>query len=214
MRILLGLLLVSTATAQADSGSANILAPTNPLPIETMDTIRQISQNVLQAKKSGKQQLNNDNSQLSSLNAALTQLINVQVQILQPGAIYQAGKAPAKNTLLARIAAQSQAYDVIAGLREQSSQLQAQGNKPAQVQVYSGGLAVGEQRGRLFDKWADELETILADNGNILPQLKNFQARINNQTPAVLQTSGKPETPSLQAMPWNSNVNSNLNNSH
>ena len=208
MRIFLCLLLLA-ATAQAGSNATtpNIMAPANKLPPETLTAIQRISRNVLQAKRMGRQQTDNNTEQLSQLNGALNKLIAVELQSFQVNLINLPGKSattpktqPATG-LIARMAAQNQTWDVIDMLRQQASQLQGQENTPAQVQIYSGGFSIGQQRGRLFDKWADKLETILnSHSADSLLQLSAFKTQLTPQATGISNTANMPKTPSLQSM--------------
>ena len=199
MRIFLCLLLAAS-TVQAGTSPAKPAntAPTDSLPPETLEAIHRISQNVLQAKTMGRQQADSHYDQLMLLNTAISKLIAIETQSFG---------------LTARMAADTQAWDVIGSLRQDADQLQTHNNAPAQVQMYSGGLPVGEQQGRLFEKWADELEEIVNNHaGNHLAQLKALQARLTIQkgdmTPPI------PKTPTIQARSWIDPVAPVTNNSN
>ncbi|MGD0960063.1 MAG: hypothetical protein ABSB19_09670 [Methylomonas sp.] len=211
MRIYLGLLLLmvaATAQAGSNSNSNSIMAPANSLPAETITAIQRISHNVLQAKRQGRLQTDNGSDQVSQLNSVLNQLIAVEQQASQTNAINLPGNSATtpvtqtSNGLIARMLAHNQAWDAVSALRLQAEQLQGQNNTPPQVKIYSGGFSIGEQRGRLFDKWADELEAILDNNtSDRLPQLTAFKARLQPQSTIANLNDNLPKTPTLQVMP-------------
>jgi hypothetical protein len=208
MRIYLCLLLAAASTVQAGTNAATpntSMAPANTLPVETITAIQRISQNILQAKIMGRRETGTNAEQLALLNGALSQLIAVERQSLPanpvglPGTSFVTPATQPATGLVARMAAQNQAWDVIDALRQSANQLQGQHNAPAQAQVYSGGFSVGAQRGRLFVRWADKLEVALDNQTpDRLAQLTALQTQLTPQATAGIYSSNRPKTPSLQ----------------
>lgn len=192
MRILLCLLLAFASSAQAGTNPSapGIMAPKNALPPESLAAIQNLSQILLQARLEGRQEASADNEQLALLNAAVNKLIAAE------------DRSPNRHGLglIARMRAHIEAWDAVSSLRQDAGQLQPKNQAPAQVQVYSGGLPVGEQRGRLFDKWADELETIInSDDSSRLEKLKELQARLTIQKHDAAHELPPTRSPSIHA---------------
>jgi hypothetical protein len=177
------------------------------LPPEKLEAIRLIGRNVLQAKNVKEEPLKKE--QLLLLNATLDKLIATESSALKPGSIALLGKSPTiTNSQQAAVAtahttAHTQAWDVVAKLHQDAGHLQRQNNKPAKVEVYSAGFPVGEQHGRLYENWANKLETILTNNNtNHLSQLRALREDINGNKTGVTNAPLTQKTPTIQAMPW------------
>ncbi len=216
MRIYLGLLLLVSIAVNADSNpmSSNNLVPVNPLPIETMEVVQQIGNSVLQARQSAKQNVNqNGQAFLSEYSNILNKLIASENAILVSGQAQQSSLGSVSNqvqgtsvvtpNLIKRMAAQNQAWDYIANLREASGKLVAKTNVQPQIQVNITDSALNNQRAQLFEKWADELEGILTDNDqDRVKKLITIQSRINLQLKRLGTVSALVSSPSIQSRMW------------
>jgi hypothetical protein len=211
----LPMLLVLTALSTAHHGghaaepsppAAQVLAP------DQLDAIRSISRSVLAAKKSGTDNPA-DGVQLAGLRAVLDQLLaaefdpNNQSPITaksSQGPTAIGAKAPVNAS---RAQAQSQALVVLEQLRQRaagapiSQSTSVFAVRSDSTEVTSGGLPVGEQRSRAFERWATKLEAAIApDNPNRGVQLWQLREQLkpSKQLPDAPVAR---RTPSLQAMP-------------
>jgi hypothetical protein len=208
MRVFLCLLLLaSSVQAEPNPAASNPMASAHTLPPEKLEAIRLIGRNVLQAKNVKEEPLKKE--QLLQLNATLDKLITTESSALKPGSIALLGKTPTitssqqATVATAQTTAHTQAWDVVAKLHQDAGHLQRQKNKPAKVEVYSAGFPVGEQHGRLYEDWANKLESILTNNNtNRLSQLIALREEINGNKAVVINAPLAQKTPTIQAMPW------------
>ena len=180
MRIFLSLLL-ATFIVQAEptsdlsdndhSKSIHALAP------EKLAAIRLIGRNVLLAKKNGSDEPANK-EQLLQLRATVDKLIAAEAPSLPSSGISLANKAPPQSVSqqdidkATRKAARTHAWEVAAILRQEAGQLHSKTKAPAKHEEFSAGFPIGEQHGRLFERWANKLEATLDDNNtNRIAQL-------------------------------------------
>lgn len=210
MHVLLCLLLVAV-TAHADPRAAvdaedNI--SNHPLSPEKLDAIRLIGRHVLQAKNRDTQ-APIDKGPLNQLRTSLDNLIAAEASP-SPSASHlsrQALNTPSSQPSLTASPAitlrKNQAWDEVGNLRQQAGQLRSRNNKPAKTEVYAAGLPIGEQQGRLYDEWADKLETILSnDNADRLRKLRALRDQLKPEKRLITDTALMHDTPTLQAMPW------------
>jgi len=216
MHQLLCLFLLSSAVqAASQSIPPTIQTPNKGLSSEQLQAIRQLGQSLLQAKKEAREEQPVNKNQIVQLNSALNDLITAEtpaLSVLSPPVVMNPSgnssvtpltqPSPAKNRV-SRNAAQTQAWDIVHALRQNASHVQRLKNSPAKVQVYSGGFPVGEQHGRLYDHWADQLDTILThDSSDRLAQLHALKAQLVIQKTGDFRTPIAERTPTIQAMPW------------
>lgn len=210
MRVLLCLLLAAV-TAHADPRTtvdAEEDTLNHPLSPEKLDAIRLIGRHVLQAKNRDTQEPI-DKGPLNQLRASLDNLIAAEASS-SPSASHlsrQALNTPRSQPSLTASPAvtlrKNQAWDEVGNLRQQAGQLRRRNNKPAKTEIYVAGLPIGEQQGRLYDQWADKLETILSDdNADRVTQLRALRDRLKPQKRSISDTASMHDTPTLQAMPW------------
>lgn len=210
MRILLCLLLAAF-TAHADSKSASQTEEntvSHALPPEKLDAIRLIGRHVLQAKNKVQDEPS-EKEQLVQLRTTLDKLIAAEALPSQTVGISLENKAPVvasaqqvtSNTV--RTTARTQAWDVVTKLRQDASQWHSPTKAAAKHELYAAGFPVGQQRGRLFDEWADKLEATLSDaNTDRLTQLREFRERLKFEKHGVIDLPLASKTPTIQAMPW------------
>lgn len=215
MRLFLFLLLtVSSAQAQPklddvpDTRIDNNSPGIHALPTEKLEAIRQIGRHVLMAKKSGREEPVNT-EQLSQLRAAVDNLIAAE-DSSKPNGIKLEKQASAASSGIQpdqdepqRKAARTRGLDVVAKLRQEASQLQSKTKTSTKIEVYSGGYPIGQNRGRLFEKWADKLEATITDsNANRIDQLRRLREQLNAKKNSVTDVPIEHETPTAQAIPW------------
>ena len=214
MRALLCLLL-AYSTAEAGPSAPPVADPVPPMAARTLspgklDAIRVFGRNVLSAKKSGEDDPA-DAKQLAQLRATVDQLMAVETPIGGPAAITieEQGTRPRSQAGTAatpgRKAARRKARDMAGKLRYRANAMISSG-KAATVRsgARSAGLPMGEQRGRLFERWADQLDAAVDDNNPqreaSLRELKNALQSAERRGIEAPRTWG---TPTLQAMPAN-----------
>ncbi|OAI13205.1 hypothetical protein A1507_17715 [Methylomonas koyamae] len=177
------------------------------LPPEKLDAIRLIGRHVLQAKNKGQDEPS-EKEQLVQLRTALDKLIAAEALPSQTVGISLENKAPAAagqqvGSDAVRTTARTQAWDVVTKLRQDASQWHNQTKAAEKHELYAAGFPVGQQRGRLFDEWADKLETTLSDaNTDRLTQLRDFRERLKFEKHGVIDLPLASKTPTIQAMPW------------
>lgn len=178
------------------------------LPTQKLDAIRLIGRNVLLAKRSWEDEAV-DKAQVAQLRSTVDQLIATETQTFQTNSIELEKKGTAVSSIhqasdeTKRKAARNHAWTMVAKLREGGSLLHSKTKAPAKIEVYSGGLPVGQQRGRLFEKWADKLEATLDDNNpQRLAQLKDLRERLKPEKHGIVEAPLIHETPTFQAIPW------------
>ncbi|WP_026600593.1 hypothetical protein [Methylomonas sp. 11b] len=210
MRIMLCLLLAAF-TAHADSKSASQTeanTASHALPPEKLDAIRLIGRQVLQAKNKVQEE-SPEKEQLVQLRTTLDKLIAAEALPSQTVRISLGNKAPvvapnqqATSDAL-RATARTQAWDVVTKLRQDASQWQSRTKAAAKHELYSAGFPVGEQRGRLFEQWADKLEATISDtNTDRVTLLRDFRERLKFEKHGVIDLPLASKTPTIQAMPW------------
>jgi preprotein translocase subunit SecD len=104
----------------------------------------------------------------------------------------------------ARKAAQQGAWGVFGKLHQEKDELQAPASGKAKREIISGGMPIGEQRGRQYEEWADQLEEIINNSNGPerIGQLLTLQAQLHPTQHGVAPAPTTPSTPSLQAMTW------------
>lgn len=208
---LLALLSLSALPAQAaehaPQTSTAATSEARALNSAQLTAIRVISRNVLAAKKSGTED-GTDAAQLASLRASLDQLIAAELapRIGTPITLQgeESGEQSRTRERVAslRESARADARAVAAQLRSRGELKAARVRNQPEQDTRSAGLPIGEQRARLFERWAQKLDAALADGGadrgaplrELREQLRATKGGVND---APL-THG---TPTLQAMP-------------
>lgn len=190
--------------AQAPGAAASEARALTPAQLSA---IRGISRNVLAAKKSG-QEDSADASQLASLRASLDALIAADLDPKNRAPITVQGqesneqrKAREKFATL-RDSARSDARALAAQLRSRSEIKAAQARSAPEANTRSAGLPIGEQRARLFERWASKLDAALADgNEDRAGQLRELRDQLRATKGSVSEAPVTHGTPTLQAMP-------------
>jgi len=180
------------------------------LPPQKLDVIRQIGRNILLAKKQVNDDLPDDNEQLLQLRTGLDNLIAAEKLSSQLKISRFDNKAPAANPNAqqnsyenSRKAAQTRAWDMVAKLRQDAGQLHGRLQHRAKRDIFSGGLPISQQRGSLYERWANHLEAILTDNKtghDRMAQLIDFRNRLKSKQHGILEVPLKHNTPTIQAM--------------
>jgi len=180
----------------------------NGLEANKLDAIRSIGHNILLAKKSAKKDPS-DNEQLLQIRATVDSLIAAETSaskiMVQQVSNKTAGIPDNQQAAIEarRNAAQTAAWDVVSKLRQDAGQLQRTSKAAAKRRIYSSGLPVGEQRGRLYERWANKLEAILAkNNSDRVSKLLAFRDQLQANQRGVITSLLGHKTPTLQALPW------------
>lgn len=137
---------------------------------DQLGVIRIISRNVLAAKHSGVED-GADAAQLANLRAMVDRLVLAELEAAKQGTQDATGKEATPRTTPEgaeglTAAARADASGVATQLRLRSEHLQARSRSGPEAAVLSAGHAVGEQRARLFDRWAEKLDVALGQEGN------------------------------------------------
>ncbi|WP_446812262.1 hypothetical protein ACH50O_23025 (plasmid) [Methylomonas sp. 2BW1-5-20] len=211
MRLLLCLLL-ATGTAYAQSIPETTLEEMRAkhLSPQQLQAIRAIGGNVLQAKQTA-QVDPADKALLMQLQSAVYKLIAAENLTNPAGlnAISKNGAAiPAVNTQqtandAARKSAETAAWEIIGNLHQDSSQLQSTSKSAAKRVIHSAGKPIGEQRGRQYELWANQLEAIINNkNPDRITELLIFGKQIQTQPSGVSPTAIDRGPPNFQSRPW------------
>lgn len=190
--------------AQAPGAAASEARALTPAQLTA---IRGVSRNVLAAKKSG-QEDSADASQLASLRASLDALIAADLDPKNRAPITVQGqesneqrKTREKFATL-RDSTRSDARALAAQLRSRSEIKAAQARSTPEADTRSSGLPIGEQRARLFERWASKLDAALAEgNEDRAGQLRELRDQLRATKGSVSEAPVTHGTPTLQAMP-------------
>lgn len=205
---LLALLSLSTISAQAAERTVG-QAPTATNEVRALSpaqitAIRGISRNVLAAKKSGGQD-SEDVAQLSRLRASVDALIAADIQ---PVSITVAGeessdqRSTRDKIVRLREVAGGEAHALVAQLRSRSELKAARARGRAEESTHSAGLPIDEQRARLFERWANKLDSAInADGGDRLMKLNELRQQLQATLGRVTEAPLTHGTPTMQAMP-------------
>jgi hypothetical protein len=150
------------------------------LPAEKLQIIQQIGGNILQAKRTATAEPG-DKDVLNQVQATVANLLKIEQQGV--GNIGLSANAQSQHQAALK-KAQSAAWDIVTSLRQESSLLQGSGNQPPKKQILSGGKQVGEQRGRLYTLWANQLDNILG-NQDTSARLKQLTDLYNQLQPVT-----------------------------
>jgi hypothetical protein len=159
------------------------------LPAEKLQIIQQIGGNVLQAKRTATVEPG-DKDVLNQVQATVANLLKIEKQGVGNIGLSANAQSQQQGALKK---AQSAAWEVVTTLRQESSLLQGSGKKLPKKQILSGGKHVGEQRGRLYVLWANQLDNILG-NQDTSARLKQL-TDLNNQLLPVTSISKRLDNP-------------------
>ena len=179
------------------------------LPPEKLYAIRAIGSNILQAKRNTVDNPT-DTGQLTKLRTLVDQLIAVEstsssvISLNLSGNSTNTQAAEPADLVKQREDLRTAARDASGQLHYRASSLGSQAKSVASADgSRSAGFPVGQQRGKLFERWANQLDEALADgNPNRLAQLYALRNQIQAKHNGVIDTPTTPATPTLQAMPW------------
>ncbi|MEI7464955.1 MAG: hypothetical protein WCJ87_06390 [Burkholderiales bacterium] len=210
--VLLGLCAHVVHAAEREGAAQRVAGPENrpdtrPLSPAQLNGIRVISRNVLAAKKSGAED-GADASQLAILRESLDQLITADLDSGSRAPITLQGQDSAdQRQNIDRITrlrdnARADATAVAAQLRERAEVSAARVRALPDDATRSGGLPVGEQRARLFERWAQKLDAALADgNPDRAVELRALREQLRATRGRLSGAPLSRDTPTLQAMP-------------
>jgi hypothetical protein len=214
MRLFL-LLLLATGTAYAQPIPEITLEEMRAkhLPPAQLQAIRAIGGNILQAKQTA-QSDPADKDLLIQLQSAVSKLLVAENlmntanlnKIRKNGAAIPdtqqtANPQPANNA--ARKSAETTAWEVIGKLRQDSGQLQSTPKSAAKHVIYSAGKPISEQRGRQYDQWANQLESIIhKNNPDWITELLKFGMQLQTQQFGVGPAAMSHSAPNFQSRPW------------
>jgi hypothetical protein len=205
---LLSLSGVSTQAAERTSQAPDVVTiEARALSPSQLAAVRGISRNVLAAKKSGSDD-GADAAQLVSLRASLDQLIAVDLDPKNRAPITVQGQESGE---------QGRTREKVANLREvarsnavaMASQLRRRGELNAanlrsqpEQNTRSAGMPIGEQRVRLFERWAQKLDAALANDGaSRAAELHALREQLRPTRGGLSKVPVTHGTPTLQAMP-------------
>jgi hypothetical protein len=207
------LTLLSLSAVLAQTAGPALQAPvvaaseTRQLSPAQLIAIRGISRNVLTAKKSGTEDAA-DAAQLTSLRASLDQVIaaNIDPKNREPitlqGQESSAQRNAREKIVGLRESARSDARTIASQLRSRGEFKAAQARGQSEQSTRSAGLPIGEQRARLFERWAQKLDTALADdNADRADQLRALREQLRATDGRLSDAPITHGTPTLQAMP-------------
>lgn len=193
-------------TPQAPTAAASEAAPRTLSPAQ-LGAIRGISRNVLAAKKSGSED-SADAAQLASLRASLDALIAADLDPRNRTPItvqgQESGEQRSVREKVARLreSARADARAVAAQLRSRGELKAAHARSQPGQDTRSAGLPIGEQRARLFERWAQKLDAALAEgNEDRTAQLRELRDQLHATKGSVNEAPLTHRTPTLQAMP-------------
>jgi hypothetical protein len=193
-------------------------AADRPLASANLDAIRSIGQNVLMAKQSAKKEKTDpaDDEVLSQLRSTVDQLIAAEmsgsaITVQQANSLSNAASAASHQTAATearRETAETVAWDTVSRLHQEAGQLQKTPKSASKRQIYSGGFAVGGQRGRLYERWSKKLAAIMQakDRSLRVSELMAFRDRLYPTHRGVVAVPTEAKTPTLQALPWRSSI--------
>lgn len=187
--------------AAASKAAARSLAPAQ------LTAIRGIGRNVLSAKKSGGED-SADATELASLRASLDALIAADLDPRNGTPITVQGQETGEQRKAREEAAslrqstRADARALAAQLRSRGEVKAAQARSTSEAETRSAGLPIGEQRARLFERWAQKLDAALAeDNEDRIGQLRELRDQLRATKGSVNEAPLTHGTPTLQAMP-------------
>jgi hypothetical protein len=189
------------------SGEASKAPPVRGLSPEQLSAVRRVGRNVLAAKKSGDED-GADAVQLDRLRAAVDALIAadldprnrmpISVQGQETGEQSQARERLSR----VRASARADARALAAQVRRRGEIKAAQARGAPETDTRSAGLPIGEQRARLFERWASKLDAALADDDEgRVGQLLELRDQLRPTKGMLSEAPVTPGTPMLRAMP-------------
>lgn len=207
---LLCLLLATTAQgaepvtqSTEGSGPENVRAPLSAAHIHS---IRAIGRGILAAKKTGTEDAT-DAEQVERLRVALARLIAADFDPQARGPISVQGhesnaqRSARKAAADLRAAVRADAHTLASRLHAHSRRKAAYA-RSATDDTRSGGLRIGAQRARLFERWADQLDAALAEGTkDRMGQLLALRAQVRSTHGGLTSAPLSRGTPTLQAMP-------------
>lgn len=201
--------LAHAETIAPKPSNASPISPTaaRGLSPEQVSAIRKVGRNVLAAKKSG-QDDGEDAVQLSSLRASLDALIAEDLDPKNRASITTEGREgteqrtiPEKRSHL-RDSARNDARALLAQLRNRNETKAARMRGTQEADPRSAGLPIGQQRARLFERWATKLDAAVADgNEDRASQLRELRDQLRATRGSLSEAPATHGTPTLQAMP-------------
>ncbi len=209
---LVALVIATSAHAERPTTQGDDEAALRALSPAQINAIRAVSRNVLAAKKSGAED-SADAGQLVRLRASLDRLIaaDLDPKNRMPITVQGEERAEQRQSRLAiadlREAARTDARALAGQMRQHGGLMAARAQANPAADTTSAGFPVGEQRARLFERWAQKLDTALAD-GNLdrAAQLRELRDQLQ-LAPGQATKGGLTDaplahgTPTLQAMP-------------
>lgn len=184
----------------ASAATPHALAPAQ------LNAIRAVGRGVLAAKKSGTEDAT-DAEQVARLRASLDRLIAADLDPRNRSPITVQGHESGEQrrarqaVVELRAAARADARALAARLHTHG-QRQAARARTASEDTRSAGMRIGAQRARLFERWADQLDTALADGAtDRLGRLRVLREQLRQTQGGLSDAPLTHGTPTLQAMP-------------
>jgi len=203
----LSLALPVHAAERTEQVSTTAASEARTLTPAQLTAIRGISRNVLAAKKSGPED-GADAAQLASLRASLDQLMADDIAPKnRPPVTLQGQESGEQRTTRERVAsmreaARTDARAMAAQLRHRGELKAAHARSQPEQDTLSAGMPIGEQRARLFERWAQKLDAALAeDNADRAAGLAALREQLRATHGSVSNAPIRRGTPTLQAMP-------------
>lgn len=207
LSILLPFAHAETSAPKPSNASQISLTAARGLSPEQISAIRKVGRNVLAAKKSGEED-SADAAQLSSLRTSLDALITADlapknrapITLEGPESIEQ--RKSLEKLAHLRDSTRNDARALAAQLRNRSEIKAAQARGTPEADTRSAGLPIGEQRARLFERWASKLDAALSEgNKDRIGQLRELRDQLRATKGSLSETPVTHGTPTLQAMP-------------
>lgn len=199
--------LAAQAAERAPQASAAATSEARALNPAQLTAIRGISRNVLAAKKSGVED-SADTAQLVSLRASLDALIAADLDPRNHTPItvqgQESGEQRRAREKIANLreSVRADARALAAQLRQRGEVKAAHARSTPEADTRSAGLPIGEQRARLFERWASKLDAVLAEgNEDRVGQLRELRDQLRASKGSVNDAPLAHGTPTLQAMP-------------
>lgn len=190
-----------SSTVMGKEGVAHTLSPVQ------LNAIRAVGRHVLAAKKSGSDDPT-DAEQLTRLRSTLDTLIAVdqdpknRIPITVQGQESNEQRKKREHIAVLRESVRADARALATQLHKRSEMKAVLAQTTPEKETRSAGLPIGDQRARLFDRWAAKLDTTLAENNaERLSQLRELRDQLRPIRSGVSEAPAAPGTPTLQAMP-------------
>ncbi|RRS06039.1 hypothetical protein EIP75_00020 [Aquabacterium soli] len=216
LSILLPLAHAERSAMKPSNASQNSPVVARGLSPEQISAIRKVGRNVLAAKKGGAEDAT-DVEQLAQLRATLSRVVAADVGPQNRGVL----SASVQNEMQklgnsaendahpqpeSRRAARANARALVAQLKGRGEWKASRSRSVPEDDTLSAGMPIGKQRAQLFERWAEKLDTALADDGPDGPRdLLVLHQQLQGELGRPSDVPAGRGTPTLKAMPAETN---------